>query len=122
MDEEIRLEDFLVTKKQKAFEHNFFKHAEKFEKWEDVDFDGVYENERTFVVEAEDIKTYSEGIADDNPLFNDEEAAKNGPYGDLIAPPLVSHPHRLLVYRGWRTGKLGKNTRRHQPGTENRIL
>ncbi len=66
MDDEVRIEDFLTTKKQKTFEYDFFKKAEEYEKWEDVDFDGVYEIERTFEVEEEDIKTYSEGILDDN--------------------------------------------------------
>ena len=92
MEEEIRVEDFLVTKKQKEFEYNFFKQAEKYEKWEDVDFDGEYEGTRTFVVEKEDIISYSEGILDENPLFNDEDAAKNGPFRGLIAHPLFLTP------------------------------
>ncbi|MBU3915470.1 MaoC family dehydratase N-terminal domain-containing protein [bacterium] len=114
MDEEICLEDFLVTKKQKAFEHNFFKHADKFEKWEEVDFDGIYENERTFVVEAEDIKIYSEGIADDNPLFNDEKAARNGPYKELIAHPLFLTPIGF-----WFTGDGGPGSWVKTPGAIN---
>jgi len=43
MDDEIRVEDFLTTAKQKAFEHDFFKQADEYEKWEDVDFDAVKE-------------------------------------------------------------------------------
>ena len=61
-EKEVCIEDFLTTKKQKAFEYDFFKKAEHYEKWEDVDFDGVYESESTFTVEAEDIKNYSKGI------------------------------------------------------------
>ncbi|MBW1681606.1 MAG: hypothetical protein JRF59_13345 [Deltaproteobacteria bacterium] len=71
-----------MTKKQKMFEYNFFKNADHYEKWETVDFDQVYEMERTFTVEVEDIRNYSEGILDDNPLFNDEEAAAGGPGED----------------------------------------
>ena len=50
MDDEVRIEDFLTTKKQKTFEYDFFKKDEKYEKWEDVDFDGVYEGEKTFEI------------------------------------------------------------------------
>lgn len=114
MDEKVQLEDFLITKKQKAFEHNFFKHAEKFEKWEEVDFDGVFENERTFTVEAEDIITYSEGIADDNPLFNDEEAARQGPFGTLTAHPLFLTPVGF-----WFTGDGGPGSWVKTPGAIN---
>jgi len=87
-----RLQDYLVTEKQKAFEVDFFKKAEEYERWEDVDFDGIYENERTFEVTLEDIQTYSQGILDDNPLFNDVEAARQGPCGELIAHPLFLTP------------------------------
>jgi 3-hydroxybutyryl-CoA dehydratase len=92
MEEEVRIEDFLVTEKQKAFEYNFFKGADAYEKWETVDFEEVCEMERTFTVTAEDIKNYSEGILDDNPLFNDEDAADKGPYGSLIGHPLLMTP------------------------------
>ena len=114
MGEEVRIEDYLVTKKQKAFEHDFFKRSDEFEKWEDVDFDEIYESDRTFVVEAEDIKTYSEGIDDDNPLFNDEEAAKAGPFGALVAHPLFLTPVGF-----WFTGEAGPVSWVKTPGAIN---
>lgn len=114
MEEEVRIEDYLVTKKQKAFEHDFFKRADEFEKWEDVDFDGIYESDRTFIVEAEDIKIYSEGIGDDNPLFNDEEAARNGPLGSLTAHPLFLTPLGF-----WFTGDAGPGSWVKTPGAIN---
>jgi hypothetical protein len=36
MEKEVRIEDFLITKKQKEFEYDFFKKSEGYEKWEDV--------------------------------------------------------------------------------------
>jgi acyl dehydratase len=114
MDEEVKIEDFLTTKKQQAFEYDFFKKAEDYEKWEDVDFDGVHELEGTFEVEAEDIKNYSEGILDDNPLFNDEEAAKQGPHGGLIAHPLFLTPVGF-----WLTGQKGPGSWIRTPGAIN---
>ncbi len=115
MEEEIRVENFLVTKKQKEFEYNFFKKADEFEQWEDVDFDGEYfENEVTFKVELEDIQTYSEGILDDNPLFNDEVAAKKGPFGGLIAHPLILTPIGF-----WFTAESGPGSWVKTPGAIN---
>jgi acyl dehydratase len=113
-EKEVRIEDFLTTKKQKAFEYDFFKKAEHYEKWEDVDFDGVYESESAFTVEAEDIKNYSKGILDENPLFNDEKAAKEGPYGGLIAHPLFLTPIGF-----WLTGESGPGTWIRTPGAIN---
>jgi acyl dehydratase len=114
MGEEVRIEDFLTTKKQKAFEYDFFKKSEKYEKWEDVDFDGVYEIERTFEVEEEDIRTYSEGILDDNPLFNDKEAAGKGPFAGLVAHPLFLTPIGF-----WLTGDSGPGSWVRTPGAIN---
>lgn len=114
MEEEVRIEDFLITKKQKEFEYDFFKKAEGYEKWEDVDFDGMFEIDRTFTVEVEDIKSYSEGILDDNPLFNDEETAKKGPYGGLIAHPLTLTPVGF-----WLTGDSGPGSWSRTPGAIN---
>ena len=114
MEEEVRIVDFLTTKKQRAFEYDFFKKADGYEKWEDVDFDGVYEIKRSFTVEVEDVKNYSEGILDDNPLFNDEEAAKEGPYRGLIAHPLFLTPIGF-----WLTGDSGPGSWVRTPGAIN---
>ena len=38
-------------------------------------------------VEKEAVRTFAEAIADPNPLYVDERAARISRYGDLIAPP-----------------------------------
>lgn len=38
-------------------------------------------------VERGAIKRFCEAVGDSNPLFTDEEYAKNGPYGNVICPP-----------------------------------
>jgi acyl dehydratase len=40
-----------------------------------------------FEVTREQIAAYCEAIGETNPLFTDEKAAKDGPYGGIIAPP-----------------------------------
>jgi len=114
MEEEVRIEDFLVTKKQKEFEYDFFRKAEGYENWDNIDFDGVYEIDKTFTVEVEDIKNYSEGILDDNPLLYDDEIAQKGPYGGLIAHPLFLTPVGF-----WLTGDSGPGSWIRTPGAIN---
>ncbi len=50
----------------------------------------VFEETDPVPVTAEDIKTFCECLGETNPLFTDEEAARKGPYGGLVAPPSFS--------------------------------
>jgi len=38
-------------------------------------------------VSAQDIATFCGAMGETNPLYTDEAAAKNGPYGTIVAPP-----------------------------------
>jgi acyl dehydratase len=42
-------------------------------------------------VTKKDIRRYAQAIGDLNPLYRDEEYAKNTRYGKIIAPPLFCH-------------------------------
>ena len=57
-----------------------------------IDFDrsviGVEVEVGTNEVDKERIIAYARAIGETNPLYLDEEAAKAGPYGTIIAPPL----------------------------------
>ena len=48
---------------------------------------GVESEAIAYDVERGAIRKFAEAIGDDNPLYNDEEAARNTRYGGLIAPP-----------------------------------
>jgi acyl dehydratase len=41
----------------------------------------------TFTVTADDIRQFADAVGDPNPLYHDEAAARQSPYGALIAPP-----------------------------------
>jgi acyl dehydratase len=41
-----------------------------------------------FLVTARDIKRFAQAIGDDNPLYFDQEFAKQSEYGSIVAPPL----------------------------------
>lgn len=47
----------------------------------------VFEQTDPVPVSAADIRAFCECIGETNPLFTDEAAAREGPYGGLVAPP-----------------------------------
>jgi len=47
----------------------------------------VFEQTDPVPVSAEEIKEFCAALGESNPLFTDEAAAKEGPYGGLVAPP-----------------------------------
>ncbi len=59
----------------------------------DLEFDhdsiGRESQGKTLTITKEQILAYCKAVNDTNPLFTDEEAAKAGPYGTLIAPPTL---------------------------------
>ncbi|GJL66329.1 MAG: hypothetical protein NPIRA05_13000 [Nitrospirales bacterium] len=114
MGTDVKIQDFIKTKKQKAFENDFFKNAANYERWEDVDDEGWVDGQIQFEVELEDVLTFAEGVVDDNPLFTDVEAAKNGPFGELIA-----HPMFLTQIIFWSTGRDGRGSWIKTPGAIN---
>lgn len=114
MTKQVRVADFITTKKQREFERDFFKGAEDYQRWEDVEFGKVWENELRFTVETEDILAFSAGVSDDNPLFCDEEAAKCGPFGGLTAHPLFLTPIAF-----WLAGDSGPASWIRTPGAIN---
>ena len=114
MENQVKIQDFITTRKQKEFENDFFKKSGNFEQWEDVDDEGWIESDIKFEVELEDILAFSEGVMDENPLFNDEDAAKNGPFGGIVA-----HPMFLTQIIFWSTGVDGPGSWIKTPGAIN---
>jgi len=43
-----------------------------------------------FTVGREKIKEYCRATGEKDPLCTDEEAARNGPYGEIVAPPMFA--------------------------------
>ena len=70
-------ERFFRTEKQRQFDTDFFKEADNYEAWDEIDFESPEEipGEQTFQITAEDMKYYAEAVLDDNPLLNDEGKA-----------------------------------------------
>jgi acyl dehydratase len=47
----------------------------------------VFETTDPVKVSADEIRTFCDAIGESNPLYTDEAAAKQGPYGGIVAPP-----------------------------------
>lgn len=112
----INFDRFLKTEKQKKFSTDFLRDAEEYEAWADIDFKSGAEipGEQTFLIKAEDMITYAEGVLDDNPLMVNEEYAKKSPDGGLIPHPL------FLVQIGfWCIGVKGRGNWIRTPGARN---
>lgn len=109
-------ERFFKTEKHRQFDTNFFRDAESYEAWDEIDFESEEEipGEQTFHITAEDMKFYAEGVLDDNPLMNDEEYAKNSPHGEL-----VPHPLFITQIGFWCIGIKGRGNWVRTPGARN---
>jgi acyl dehydratase len=110
------LKRFFETKKQREFGTDFFKDAEDYEVWEEIDFEtqGEIPGERSFEIKAEDMKYYAAGVLDDNPLFTNESFAKNSPYGELLPHPIF---HTQIIF--WCVGTKGRGNWIRTPGARN---
>lgn len=47
----------------------------------------VFEVTEPVEVTAQMVRDFAEALGETNPLYTDEEAAKKGPYGGIVAPP-----------------------------------
>jgi acyl dehydratase len=107
---------FFRTEKQRQFDTDFFREAETYEAWDEIDFESPAEipGEQTFRITAEDMKYYAEAVLDDNPLLNDEEKAKDSSYGEL-----VPHPLFITQIGFWCIGVRGRGNWVRTPGARN---
>ena len=104
---------YVKTEKQKAMDPDFLKGADTYTVWDDVEIGQEQVAELTFEVKAEDMKYFAEAALDPNPLFHDEEYAKNSPYGELVAHPC------FLVPIGFWCNQTGQGTWVRTPGARN---
>ena len=109
-------ERFFKTEKQREFSTDFFRDAEEYETWDEIDFSNLKEidGEQSFTIKAEDMKYYAEGCLDDNPFMNDENFAKKSPYGGLLP-----HPIFTTQIAFWCIGIKGRGNWIRTPGARN---
>ena len=61
----------------------------------------VFEVTDPVEVKADKIKRYCAALGETNPIYTDEDAAKKGPYGGIVAPPSFASdvPQRAAFFR-----------------------
>jgi acyl dehydratase len=47
------------------------------------------------VIAADHVAAFARALGDDNPLYTDEEAARRGPFGAIVAPP--TYPIAFMI-------------------------
>ncbi len=50
----------------------------------------IFEETDPVAVSAQEIKDFCAAVGETNPWYTDEEAARKGPYGEIVAPPLFA--------------------------------
>ena len=50
----------------------------------------IFEETDPVAVSAKEIRDFCAAVGETNPWYTDEEAARKGPYGELVAPPLFA--------------------------------
>jgi 3-hydroxybutyryl-CoA dehydratase len=76
------------------FETDFWKDADARKTWDEM-VPGEERPTIPYVLTVGDILRYCAAVGETNPLYVDEEYAKVGPYGGLVAPPSI---HILLMF------------------------
>jgi len=89
MQERGGMEEFL-----EKFEKNFWKDWEKRKTWDEIQ-PGELRPSHPVTLTKEMIQKFARAIGDLNPLYFDEEYARESPYGGLIAPPSI---HIMLMF------------------------
>jgi 3-hydroxybutyryl-CoA dehydratase len=77
-----------------SFETNFWKDEEQRAGWDDLE-PGRTLTSRPVTITREMIQRFARAIGDENPLYFDEEYAKNTRFGGIISPPSI---HALLLF------------------------
>lgn len=78
------------------FETDFWKDEKSRATWEAIEV-GVPRTTKPVTLTAEISQNYARAIGDENPLYFDEELAKQSPFGGLIAPPTIHVPLLFLA-------------------------
>lgn len=79
---------------QPGFETDFWKDAAARKCWDDL-VPGEARPTLPYTLTKEAIQLYCRSVGDLHPFYMDEEAARRGPFGGLVAPPSI---HILLMF------------------------
>ena len=86
MSELDRLKQYPATAKQRRFEWDFAKGAEKYEVWDEIEIGATGEGVQTFRIEEEDVVSFNTASLETDPAMVDADHARQS--GGVIPHPL----------------------------------
>jgi Acyl dehydratase len=115
MDYMKEMTKYYTTQKQKDFTPDFLdeKQIDKYEFWDEIQIGEESEIPTKFEVKAEDLKAFAASVPDDNPIFYDEEYAKQCGHDGIVAHPLFVTQIRFFLLQG------GHGSWNRTPGARN---
>lgn len=110
-----RIEPYVETQKQRAFERDFLAGWERYETWDGVEVGVPHPAAREFLVTEEDVLAFNRAAGETDPLFVDPEYAReHSPSGSLVVHPLF-----LTTVIFWCIGEEGPGSWVRTPGARN---
>jgi acyl dehydratase len=115
MDYMQEMTKYYTTQKQKDFTPDFLdeKQIDTYEFWDEIQIGEESEIPTKFEVKAEDLKAFAASVPDDNPIFYDEEYAKQCGHDGIVAHPLFVTQIRFFLLQG------GHGSWNRTPGARN---
>jgi len=106
---------YYTTQKQKDFKPDFLdaSQIDTYEFWDEIQIGEESEIPTKFEVKAEDLKAFAAGVPDDNPIFYDEEYARQCGHDGIVAHPLFVTYIRFYLLQG------GHGSWNRTPGARN---
>lgn len=115
MDYMEEMKKYYTTQKQKDFTSDFLdaKQIDSYEFWDEIQIGQESEIPAKFEVKAEDLKAFAASVPDDNPIFYDEEYARQCGHDGIVAHPLFVTQIRFFLLQG------GHGSWNRTPGARN---
>ncbi|MBN1381343.1 MAG: MaoC family dehydratase N-terminal domain-containing protein [Deltaproteobacteria bacterium] len=115
MDYIEEMKKYYSTQKQKDFTPDFLdaKQIDSYEFWDEIQIGQESEILTKFEVKAEDLKAFAAAVPDDNPIFYDEEYARQCGHDGIVAHPLFVTQIRFFLLQG------GHGSWNRTPGARN---
>jgi acyl dehydratase len=118
MDYMAEMAKYYTTQKQKDFTPDFLdpEQIDNYEFWDEIQIGEESEIPTKFEVKAEDLKAFAAGVPDDNPIYYDEEYAKQCGHDGIVAHPLFVTQIRFFLLKGGGHGSWNRTPGARNPG------
>ena len=109
---------YYTAQKQRDFIPDFLEptQIDNYEFWDEIEIGKESEAPTKFEVKAEDLKAFAAGVPDDNPIFFDDEYARQCGHEGIVAHPLFVTYIRFYLLMGGGHGSWNRTPGARNPG------